>query len=119
MNKIRTGKFVEFSSGTLVLLTIVLVVTVSRASAKEHKPKGSGSRSQVVAHISFSGLSAVDMAMQKKPNDKYYLYVEHYQQTHSPKRGWSNPVARSRPVGQDEPDGCFGDHCRKRVFPDA
>jgi hypothetical protein len=77
MNKIRTGKFVEFSSGTLVLLTIVLVVTVSRASAKEHKPKGSGSGSQVVAHISFSGLSAVDMAMQKKPNDKYYLYVEH------------------------------------------
>ncbi len=33
--------------------------------------------SQVVAHISFSGLSAVDMAMQRKVNDKYYLYVEH------------------------------------------
>ncbi len=77
MNRVRTSKFVEFSSGTLALLTIVLSVTVSIASAKEHKPKGSGAVSQVVAHISFSGLSAVDMAMQRKVNDKYYLYVEH------------------------------------------
>jgi len=77
MHRVRTSKFVEFSSGTLALLTIVLSVTVSIASAKEHKPKGSGAVSQVVAHISFSGLSAVDMAMQRKVNDKYYLYVEH------------------------------------------
>ncbi len=77
MNKIRTSKFVEFSSGILAFLTIVLFVTVSSASAKERKPKGSGARSQVVAHISFSGLSPVDMAMQRKVNDKYYLYVEH------------------------------------------
>jgi hypothetical protein len=71
MNKIRSSKFVEFSPNTLALLTVVLVVTVSGASAKEHKPKGAGAGSQVVAHISFSGLSAVDMAMQKKVNDKY------------------------------------------------
>src|ERR1700674_1018553 len=77
MNGIRASKFVELSSGTLALLTIVLVVTVSSALAKEHKPKGSGAGSQVVAHISFSGLSVVDMAMQRKVNDKYYLYVEH------------------------------------------
>ena len=77
MKKIRTSKFVESSPSTLALLTIVLVVTASSASAKEHKPKGSGAGSQVVAHISFSGLSAVDMAMQRKVNDKYYLYVEH------------------------------------------
>src|SRR5438552_482192 len=77
MNKIRTSKFVEFSSSTLAFLAIVLVVTVSSASAKEHNPKGSGAGSQVVAHVSFSGLSAVDMAMQRKLNDKYYLYVEH------------------------------------------
>jgi hypothetical protein len=76
MNKMRTSKFVEFTSSTLAFLTILLVVTVT-ASAKEHKPKGSGVGSQVVAHISFSGLSAVDMAMQKKLNDKYYLYVQH------------------------------------------
>jgi hypothetical protein len=77
MNRIRTSKFVEFSSSIFTLLTILLVVTASSASAKEHKPKGSGAGSQVVAHISFSGLSAVDMAMQRKVNDKYYLYVEH------------------------------------------
>ena len=78
MNKIRTSKFVEFSSINLALLiAIVFVVTVSSASVKEHKPKASGAGSQVVAHMSFSGLSAVDMAMQRKVNDKYYLYVEH------------------------------------------
>jgi hypothetical protein len=77
MNTIRTSKFVELSPSTLAILAMVLLVTASSASAKEHKPKGSGAGSQVVAHISFSGLSAVDMAMQKKVNDKYYLYVEH------------------------------------------
>jgi hypothetical protein len=77
MDKIKASKFVELSSSTLALLAIVLVVTVSRVSAKEHKPKGSAAGSQVVAHISFSGLSAVDMVMQKKVNDQYYLYVEH------------------------------------------
>ena len=76
MNRVRTSKFVEFSSGTLALLTIMLSVTVSNASAR-HKPKASGAGSQVVAHVAFSGLSAVDMAMQRKVNDKYYLYVEH------------------------------------------
>jgi hypothetical protein len=77
MNKIRASKFVEFSSNTLAILTIALVVTVSSTSAKGHKPNGSVAASQVVAHISFGGLSAVDMAMQKKVNDKYYLYVQY------------------------------------------
>jgi hypothetical protein len=77
MNKIRASKFVEFSSGILAFLAIVLFVTVTSASAKQRKAKGSAAGSQVVAHISFSGLSTVDMAMQRKVNDKYYLYVEH------------------------------------------
>jgi hypothetical protein len=77
MNKIKTSTFVEISSRVLALFTVALVVTVSAASAKEHKPKESGAGSQVVAHISFSGLSVVDMEMQRKVNDKYYLYVEH------------------------------------------
>jgi hypothetical protein len=81
-NKIRASKFVEFSSSILAILTIALVVTVSSASAKGHKPNGSVAASQVVAHISFSGLSAVDMAMQKKVNDKYYLYVQHSKDQH-------------------------------------
>jgi hypothetical protein len=77
MNKIRTSKFVETSASTVALLAILLAVTVSGASAKEHKLTGTGTGSQVVAHISFSGLSDVDMTMQKKVNDKYYLYVQH------------------------------------------
>jgi hypothetical protein len=77
MNRIRTSTFVELSARILALFAIALVVTVGSVAAKEHKPKGSGAESQVVAHISFSGLSAVDMAMQRKMNDKYYLYVEH------------------------------------------
>jgi hypothetical protein len=78
MKKIRTIKCIEFSSRTLaLLLTVVLVMAVSNASAKGHKPRGYDAESHVVAHISFSGLSAIDMAMQRKVNDKYYLYVEH------------------------------------------
>jgi hypothetical protein len=77
MNKIRTSRFVNVRSGMAAILAVVLVLTNSGASAKERKPKGSGAESQVVGHISFSGLSAVDMAMQKKVNDKYYIYVEH------------------------------------------
>jgi hypothetical protein len=77
MNKIKTSTFVEISSRAFALFTVALVVTVSAASAKEHKPKESGAGSQVVAHISFNGMSVVDMAMQRKVNDKYYLYVEH------------------------------------------
>ena len=77
MNKMKTSTFVEFSSRALALFTVALVVTVGNVSAKERKPKGSVAGSQVVAHISFSGLSTVDMAMQRKVNDKYYLYVEH------------------------------------------
>ena len=76
MNKIKTSTFVEFSSRALALFTVALVVTVGNLSAKAHKPKASGT-GQVVAHVAFSGLSAVDMAMQRKVNDKYYLYVEH------------------------------------------
>ena len=69
-------RFVNLSSMTLALLATVLLVT-GGASAKERKAKASDSQARVVAHISFSGLSAVDMAMQKKVNDKYYLYVQH------------------------------------------
>ena len=64
------------NSLALVLLATVLLVS-SGASAKEHKVKGSDNQAHVVAHLSFSGQSAVDMAMQKKVNDKYYLYVQH------------------------------------------
>ena len=76
MNRIRRSRFVKFTSMALALLTTVLFVS-SGASAKEHKVKGSDNQARVVAHISFGGLSAVDMAMKKNVNDKYYLYVQH------------------------------------------
>jgi len=75
VNRIKSS--IEFNSNILALLTIALVMAVGSASAKEHKPKESGAGSQVVAHISFGDLSAVDMAMQKQVDDKYYLYVQH------------------------------------------
>jgi hypothetical protein len=75
MNRIRS-RFVKFSSMALALLTTLLLVS-GGALAKDHKLKGSDNQAHVVAHISFSGLSAVDMAIQRKVNDKYYLYVQH------------------------------------------
>jgi hypothetical protein len=75
VNSRRSG-LVKFNAAALALLATVLVVS-GGASAKDRKLKGSDNQAQVVAHISFAGLSAVDMAMQKKTNDKYYIYVQH------------------------------------------
>ena len=74
MNKISSS--LVSNSITLALLAAVLVVSTA-ASAKDHKPKASDNQARVVAHIEFTGLSPVDMAMQRKLNDKYYLYVQH------------------------------------------
>jgi len=74
MNKISSG--LGSNSITLALLAAVLVVSTA-ASAKDHKPKAINNQARVVAHIEFTGLSPVDMAMQRKLNDKYYLYVQH------------------------------------------
>jgi hypothetical protein len=72
----RGSRFAKFNAAALALLTTVLLVS-GEASAKDHKIKGSDNGARVVAHISFDGLSAVDMSMQKKVNDKYYIYVQH------------------------------------------
>jgi hypothetical protein len=74
----RGSGFVKFNSTALALLATVLLVS-GGASAKDHKAKGSDNQARVVAHISFTGLSAIDMAMQNKGNDKVYLYVQHSQ----------------------------------------
>ena len=66
----------KFNSAASVVLVTVLLVS-GGASAKNRKVTTSNGQADVVAHISFPGLSAVDMAMQKKVNDKYYLYVQH------------------------------------------
>jgi hypothetical protein len=74
----RGNRFVKFNSAAMALLATVLLAS-GGASAKDHKPKGSDHQARAVAHISFSGLSAVDMAMHNKGNDKVYLYVQHSQ----------------------------------------
>ena len=74
----RGNRMVKFNSTALALLATVLIVS-GGASAKDHKAKGSDNQARVVAHISFTGLSAIDMAMQNKGNDKVYLYVKHSQ----------------------------------------
>ena len=77
MHEMRKIKLTESKPYQVVLLTIVLLVSLRTVAAKEHKMKAAENEAHVVAHISFGDLSAVDMAMQRKVNDKYYLYVEH------------------------------------------
>jgi hypothetical protein len=77
MNKMRKRKLTKSTLSLVALLTIALLMSLVSASAKERKVKQSENEAHVVAHISFSGLSVVDMAMQRKVNDKYYLYVQH------------------------------------------
>jgi hypothetical protein len=77
MNKMRNSKLRESRWSLAALLTVALLGLVGSASAKERKAKQSENEAHIVAHISFSGLSVVDMAMQRKVDDKYYLYVQH------------------------------------------
>ena len=79
MNRIKSRFINLISTGLAFLITLLatLLIVPGGASAKDHKPKGSNNQAQVVAHISFAGLSAVDMSMQKKMDDKYFLYVQH------------------------------------------
>jgi hypothetical protein len=74
--KRRLVNFSATALAFLITLLTTLLLVPGGASAKDHKLK-SDNLAQVVAHISFAGRSAVDMAMQKKVNDKYYLYVQH------------------------------------------
>jgi hypothetical protein len=70
------SRLIRFNSAAVAVLITVFLVS-GGASAKNHKVKTSDNQADVVAHISFPGLLAVDMAMQRKVNDKYYLYVQH------------------------------------------
>jgi hypothetical protein len=78
MHRMRTTKLRESKLSRVTVLITLLLVTLGSASAKSRKVK-SENEAHVVAHISFSGLSAVDMAMHIKASDKYYLYVQHSQ----------------------------------------
>ena len=77
MHRMRTSTLAEFRLGLVVLLTAVLLLPLGDASAKDRKAKQSANGAHVVAHISFSALSSVDMTLHIKGNDQYYLYVQH------------------------------------------
>jgi len=95
MNNIRTSKFLGLGAAVLMVLS---GATINSVSAKEHKLTGSATESRVVAHIPLAGLSAVDMAMQRRVNDKYYLYVQHANNQGITIIDVSNP-AQPKPVG--------------------
>ena len=77
MNGMTKRRVVNFNLVASALLATVLLVSAG-ASAKDHKIKTPDTQASVVAHISFDGMSVVDMAMQiRVANDKYYLYVQH------------------------------------------
>ena len=77
MHRMRTGKFGESRLRVVTLVITLTLVTLGSASAKSRKLKQSENEARIVAHISFSGLSSVDMALHTKGNDQYYLYVQH------------------------------------------
>ena len=76
MNITVKGSSGKFGPMALALFSTMFLVS-GRASAKDHKVKVSENQAKIVAHLSFSGMADVDMAMQRKVDDKYYLYVQH------------------------------------------
>jgi hypothetical protein len=73
---VKRIRFSQLNAPALALLAVVMLTSVG-AYAKDRKVKEPDHQARVVAHIPLIGLSAVDMAMQKRGNDKYYLYVQH------------------------------------------
>ena len=75
----KSSKFVKFNAAALAILASVLLGS-GAASAKDRKPKGSdNNQAHVVGHISFAGLSAIDMAMQNNLNGRGYAVQENQQ----------------------------------------
>lgn len=74
MNRHRNG-FRNYSIVLAIAATILLAA--SSASAKIHKEKVSENSAHVVAHLAFNGTPVIGMAIQKRADGTYYLYVEH------------------------------------------
>ena len=77
MNINNRSQSVEFSRRTLAILTSVLLVFVGIAAAKDHKTVKAADKPHVVAHLQFDGMSELDMTIQERQGDRYYLYVQH------------------------------------------
>jgi hypothetical protein len=67
----------EFGARKLVLLTSLVLGFFGTAAAKDHKQMKTPDKPRVVVHIQFEGMAEVDMTIQMRPGDKYYLYVQH------------------------------------------
>jgi hypothetical protein len=61
----------------MAFFTALLLVAADDASAKDRKVKHNNNQAHVLVHIPFTGLSTVDMTLQRKANNHYYLYVQH------------------------------------------
>ena len=59
------------------MLLTSLLVFIGSAAAKDHKSIKPTNGPHVVAHIQFDGMSEVDMTIQTRPGDMYYLYIQH------------------------------------------
>ena len=77
MKSVSTRNLLGSITNAVILLMLMLILTASSASAREHKSKRAVPQSRIVAHIEFTGSSAVDMAMQKQDEGKRFLYVQH------------------------------------------
>ena len=77
MIPISGSQSVIFNSRGLVLLASLVLVFIGGAAAKDHKSIKPTNGPHVVAHIQFDGMSEVDMTIQTRPGDRYYLYVQH------------------------------------------
>lgn len=77
MTKSGRNNTIKVGLRNAALITGSIFTAITGATAKEHKPKTSANESQVIAHLSFNGQTAVDMAMEKEINNKIYLYVQH------------------------------------------
>ncbi len=71
MHRMRTSTLAESRLGLVALLTTVLLLPLGIASAKNRKMKQSANEAHIVAQISFSGLSAVDMAIERRGRLNY------------------------------------------------
>jgi len=71
----RGSRFVKLNSTALALLATVLLVS-GGASAQDHKAKVPDNQARVVAHISFTELSAIDGHAEQRERQSLPICLE-------------------------------------------
>jgi len=67
----------NFRLRKLAFLASALLIFVSSGAARDHKAIRANNKPHVLAHIQFDGMSEVDMTIQARSDDRYFLYVQH------------------------------------------